>query len=51
MQALLSPEIMMNYQKVFFFLWRVKQIEESLKAIWKLHSKDETIRMRRARSM
>ncbi len=27
MQALLSPEIMMNYQKIFFFLWRTKQIE------------------------
>lgn len=40
MQALLSPEIMMNYQKIFFFLWKIKQIEENLKGIWVVHSKD-----------
>lgn len=47
MQALLSPETMMNYQKIFFFLWRVKQIEEVLKAIWAMQSKDDDLRMLR----
>jgi hypothetical protein len=40
---------MMNYQKIFFFLWRVKQIEESLKTIWVMQSKDEALRLRRSR--
>lgn len=49
MQALLSPEIMMNYQKIFFFLWKIKQIQEITKSIWIMQSRDESIRMRRAR--
>ena len=49
MQALLSPEIMMNYQKIFFFLWRIKQIQEITKGIWIMHSRNENIKMRKVR--
>lgn len=48
--TLLSPESMMNYQKIFYFLWRIKQIEENLKNVWVLQAKDEAARLRAARS-
>ena len=50
MQTLLSPEIMMNYQKIFFFLWKIKQIQDITKNIWIMHSRNESIQMRKARS-
>ena len=31
-----SPEVMINYQKIFSFLWRIKQIEKGLHSIWKV---------------
>ena len=34
--VVLSPEVMMNYQKIFRFLWRIKQIEKGLHSIWKV---------------
>jgi hypothetical protein len=50
MQALLSPEIMMNYQKIFFLLWHIKRIQELTKTIWIMHSRNESIRKRKVRS-
>ena len=40
MQALLSPEIMMNYQKIFYFLWKIKQIQDITKNIWIMQSRN-----------
>ena len=47
---LFTPEVMLGYQKIFAFLWRVKQVEETLKAVWVAQGREEALRMRRLRS-
>ena len=42
--------LLLNYQKIFFFLWKIKQIQDITKNIWIMHSRNESIRMRKARS-
>jgi hypothetical protein len=41
---------MLGYQKIFAFLWRVKQVEETLKGVWVLQSREEALRLRRTNS-
>ena len=47
LQVVLPPEIMMNYQKIFSFLWKVKQIEKGLHSIWKVDIKKHIRKMSR----
>jgi gamma-tubulin complex component 3 len=50
LQVLFSPEAMLGYQKIFAFLWRVKQVDETLKAVWVAQGREEALRLRRTRS-
>ncbi|TXI93527.1 MAG: hypothetical protein E6Q33_03185 [Neisseriales bacterium] len=34
MNTIVSPESILNYQKIFHFLWKVKRVEQSLKEVW-----------------
>jgi hypothetical protein len=41
---------MISYQKIFAFLWRVKQVEETLKGVWVGQGREEALRLRATKS-
>lgn len=41
---------MMNYQKLFNFLWKVKQMEETLKSLWQMQSRSQALKVLKTQS-